>query len=162
MAVLNTTSPATGVCAPKASPTMLKPSSSTRRTRGALGIVVAPGGSPGRQARQATMKQASRRLSQAEPLARNRGYSLGRLSTTLTDPMASPTYILGISAFYHDSAAALLRDGEIVAAASADRCTRKKGDASSPSNAVASCLREAEITTKELTPVVFNDKPILK
>jgi carbamoyltransferase len=52
-----------------------------------------------------------------------------------------PTYILGISAFYHDSAAALLRDGEIVAAASEDRFTRIKGDSAFPARAVEYCLR---------------------
>ena len=51
----------------------------------------------------------------------------------------SPTYILGISAFYHDSAACLLRDGEIVAAAQEERFTRKKGDAGFPQRAVTYC-----------------------
>ncbi|HXJ81934.1 MAG TPA: carbamoyltransferase N-terminal domain-containing protein, partial [Candidatus Methylomirabilis sp.] len=54
----------------------------------------------------------------------------------------APVTVLGISAFYHDSAAALLRDGEIVAAASEERFTRKKGDPSFPAHAVAYCLRE--------------------
>jgi len=76
--------------------------------------------------------------------------------------MAAPTHILGISAYYHDSAAALLRDGEIVAAVSEDRFTRKKGDASFPSHAVEYCLRHAGITVKDLTHVGFYDKPILK
>jgi carbamoyltransferase len=76
--------------------------------------------------------------------------------------MAATTHILGISAFYHDSAAALVRDGEIVAAASEERFTRKKGDADFPANAVEYCLREAGITTKDLTHVGFYDKPILK
>ena len=71
-------------------------------------------------------------------------------------------FILGISAFYHDSAAALVRDGEIVAAASEERFTRKKGDASYPANAVAFCLHEAGITAKDLAFVGFYDKPILK
>jgi carbamoyltransferase len=72
------------------------------------------------------------------------------------------TYILGISAFYHDSAACLLRDGEIVAAASEERFTRRKGDAAFPAEAVAYCLRHAGITTKDLTAVGFYDKPLLK
>ena len=72
------------------------------------------------------------------------------------------TYILGISAYYHDSAAALLRDGEIIAAAQEERFTRKKHDASFPWNAVAYCLKEAGITTKEVTHVVFYEKPFLK
>jgi carbamoyltransferase len=74
----------------------------------------------------------------------------------------APVTILGISAFYHDSAAVLLRDGEIVAAASEERFTRIKGDAGFPSNAVAYCLREAGIATEGLTAVGFYEKPILK
>ena len=76
--------------------------------------------------------------------------------------MTKPTWILGISAFYHDSAAALIRDGEIVAAASEDRFTRKKGDASFPSNAVAFCLKQAGITLNDIAYVGFYDKPLLK
>src|SRR6202162_5713572 len=76
--------------------------------------------------------------------------------------MASARHILGISAFYHDSAAALVRDGEIVAAASEERFTRKKGDAGFPANAVAFCLREAGIGATDLDYVGFYDKPILK
>jgi len=73
-----------------------------------------------------------------------------------------PTYILGISAFYHDSAAALLRDGEIVAASSEDRFTRKKGDSDFPARAVEFCLREAGIGMKDVGYVGFYDKPLLK
>lgn len=73
-----------------------------------------------------------------------------------------PTYVLGISAFYHDSAAALLRDGEIVAAAQEERFTRKKHDAAFPARAVEFCLQTAGITAKELDFVAFYDKPILK
>jgi carbamoyltransferase len=76
--------------------------------------------------------------------------------------MPQPTYILGVSAFYHDSAAALLKDGDIVAAASEDRFTRIKGDASFPINAIRYCLREAGIETRDLTYVTFYDKPSLK
>ena len=72
------------------------------------------------------------------------------------------TYILGISAFYHDSAAALLRDGEIVAASSEDRFTRKKGDSDFPARAVEFCLREAGIGMKDVGYVGFYDKPLLK
>jgi len=61
-----------------------------------------------------------------------------------------PTYILGISAFYHDSAACLVRDGEIVAAAQEERFSRIKHDPGFPRNAVQYCLREAEITAAEL------------
>ena len=71
-------------------------------------------------------------------------------------------YLLGISAFYHDSAAALVRDGEIVAAAQEERFTRRKGDARFPSNAVAYCLQEAGITSSELDYVVFYEKPLVK
>jgi carbamoyltransferase len=70
--------------------------------------------------------------------------------------------ILGISAFYHDSAAALLRDGEIIAAAQEERFTRKKGDDSFPSAAIAYCLREGRLTAPELDCVAFYDKPLLK
>jgi carbamoyltransferase len=70
--------------------------------------------------------------------------------------------ILGVSAFYHDSAACLVRDGEIVAAASEERFTRKKGDPSFPSRAVEFCLRQAGIGVQDLTHVGFYDKPLLK
>ena len=73
-----------------------------------------------------------------------------------------PTYILGISAFYHDSAATLVRDGEIVAAGSEERFTRKKGDPDFPRRAVDYCLREAGITLQDLDYVGFYDKPLLK
>ena len=71
-------------------------------------------------------------------------------------------FILGVSAFYHDSAACLLRDGDIVAAAQEERFTRKKGDDSFPSNAVEYCLREGGATLDEIEAVVFYDKPLLK
>lgn len=70
--------------------------------------------------------------------------------------------ILGISAFYHDSAACLVDSGEIVAAAQEERFTRKKHDASFPKYAAAYCLREAGISARELDLVVFYDKPLLK
>ncbi len=72
------------------------------------------------------------------------------------------TSILGISAFYHDSAAAIVVDGEIVAAAQEERFTRIKHDASFPRNAVAYCLEEAGLTPELLDYVVFYDKPLLK
>jgi len=74
----------------------------------------------------------------------------------------SPTYVLGLSAFYHDSAACLLRDGHIVAAAQEERFTRKKGDERFPVNAVDYCLREAGIDIVRLDRVAFYDKPLLK
>lgn len=70
--------------------------------------------------------------------------------------------ILGISAFYHDSAAAMIEDGRIVAAAQEERFTRKKHDANFPANAVAYCLSAAECEMTEVDHVVFYDKPILK
>src|SRR5881296_3629946 len=73
-----------------------------------------------------------------------------------------PKYILGISAFYHDSAACLLRDGVIVAAAQEERFTRKKGDASFPAQAAGYCLRTAGIRPADLAYVGFYDKPLLK
>jgi carbamoyltransferase len=73
-----------------------------------------------------------------------------------------PKYILGISAFYHDSAACLLKDGEIVAAAQEERFTRKKHDASFPRHAVEYCLRQGGITATDLDFVGFYDKPMLK
>jgi carbamoyltransferase len=72
------------------------------------------------------------------------------------------TTILGISAFYHDSAACLVRDGDIVAAAQEERFTRKKHDAEFPKHAVAYCLREAGIGLSQLDYVGFYDKPLLK
>jgi len=73
-----------------------------------------------------------------------------------------PTRILGISAYYHDSAACLVEDGRIVAAAQEERFTRKKHDSSFPSRAVDYCLREAGITTSELDLVGFYEKPLVK
>ena len=70
--------------------------------------------------------------------------------------------ILGLSAFYHDSAACLVRDGEIIAAAQEERFTRKKHDASFPKHAVMYCLREGGINVNELEYVAFYEKPFLK
>lgn len=70
--------------------------------------------------------------------------------------------ILGISAFYHDSAACIISNGEIIAAAQEERFTRKKHDAAFPKNAVRFCLEEANISLTELDAVVFYDKPFLK
>src|SRR5947209_14435063 len=71
-------------------------------------------------------------------------------------------HILGLSAFYHDAAAALLRDGEIVAAAQEERFSRKKNDPDFPAQAIQSCLQQAGIGIAELDAVAFYDKPILK
>lgn len=70
--------------------------------------------------------------------------------------------ILGISAFYHDSAAALIRDGEIIAAAQEERFTRKKHDSRFPSNAVEYCLEAGGLTAQNIDYVVFYEKPLLK
>ncbi|KUI98003.1 carbamoyltransferase family protein [Vibrio sp. MEBiC08052] len=71
-------------------------------------------------------------------------------------------YILGISAFYHDSAACLILNGEIIAAAQEERFTRKKHDDSFPVNAVQYCVTEANITASEIDYVVFYEKPLIK
>ena len=70
--------------------------------------------------------------------------------------------ILGISAFYHDSAACLLKDGRIVAAAQEERFTRKKHDERFPMHAVRYCLHEAGLRGDQLDAVAFYDKPIEK
>ena len=70
--------------------------------------------------------------------------------------------ILGISAYYHDSAAALIRDGEIVSAAQEERFTRKKHDSSFPINAIEYCLNEGKISVEQLNYVVFYEKPLVK
>src|SRR5580765_5870119 len=72
------------------------------------------------------------------------------------------TSILGISAFYHDSAATLVVDGEIVAAAQEERFTRKKHDPGFPANAIAYCLKEGGIQPEQLNYVAFYDKPLTK
>jgi carbamoyltransferase len=70
--------------------------------------------------------------------------------------------ILGVSAFYHDSAACLLRDGEIVAAAQEERFTRKKQDAGFPAESIGYCLREGGISLADLRYIAFYDKPLVK
>src|SRR4030067_1485527 len=71
-------------------------------------------------------------------------------------------YILGISAFYHDSAAALIKDGYILAAAQEERFTRIKHDQNFPINAIKYCLKEAGITPQQLDYIAFYDKPFIK
>lgn len=71
-------------------------------------------------------------------------------------------YILGISCFYHDAAAAILRNGELIAAAEEERFTRKKHDYDFPENAIRFCLEYAGITAQELDYIVFYEKPFLK
>ena len=77
-------------------------------------------------------------------------------------PLRQIMHILGISAYYHDSAACLVSDGEIVAAAQEERFTRKKHDYDFPVRAVEFCLEQAGITGKQLDYVAFYDKPLLK
>ncbi len=72
------------------------------------------------------------------------------------------TAILGISAFYHDAAAALVVDGRIVAAAQEERFTRKKHDEGFPKHAIDYCLAQAGLTSRQLDYVGFYDKPLLK
>ena len=72
------------------------------------------------------------------------------------------TAILGVSAFYHDSAAALVVDGDIVAAAQEERFTRQKYDARFPTQSIAYCLQEAGLKTSQLDYVAFYDKPLTK
>ncbi len=76
--------------------------------------------------------------------------------------MPRPRHILGISAYYHDAAAALLQEGRIVAAAQEERFSRKKNDPDFPKLAIASCLRQAGLQIQDLDVVAFYDKPILK
>lgn len=76
--------------------------------------------------------------------------------------MIKTTYILGISAFYHDSASCILRDGEILAAAQEERFTRKKGDPYFPEHSIHYCLQEAGIAPADLSYVGFYDKLLLK
>ena len=71
-------------------------------------------------------------------------------------------YILGISAFYHDSAACLIKGGDIIAAAQEERFTRIKHDASFPVNAIKYCLKEALISPEQIENIVFYEKPFIK
>jgi carbamoyltransferase len=76
--------------------------------------------------------------------------------------MMTTTNILGISAYYHDSAACLIRDGEVIAAAQEERFTRKKQDAGFPTEAIRYCLREGGLSLTDLRYIVFYDKPLVK
>jgi len=71
-------------------------------------------------------------------------------------------YILGISAYYHDSAACLIQNGEIIAAAQEERFTRIKHDSSFPINAIKYCLDESKIIPDQIENIVFYEKPFLK
>ena len=72
------------------------------------------------------------------------------------------SHILGLSAYYHDSAAALVRDGKIVSAAQEERFTRKKHDAGFPTEAIRYCLAEAQLNLDAIEREVFYDKPLVK
>src|ERR1041385_468921 len=72
------------------------------------------------------------------------------------------TAILGISAFYHDSAAALVIDGRIVAAAQEERFTRRKHDPDFPAHAISYCLQEGELKPEQVQYVAFYEKPLCK
>ena len=75
---------------------------------------------------------------------------------------AKASNILGISAYYHDSAAALLTNGELVAAAQQERFSRKKHDAGFPGDAIRYCLESETLRLDELDRIVFYDKPLIK
>src|SRR6202035_1427518 len=75
---------------------------------------------------------------------------------------SKPMNILGISAFYHDSAACLVREGQIIAAAQEERFTRKKHDAAFPHKAIEYCLKEGGIKVSDLDYVAFYEKPFTK
>ena len=76
--------------------------------------------------------------------------------------MNKDEHILGISAYYHDSAAAILRNGEVVAAAQEERFSRKKHDARFPGHAIEYCLSECGLELTDISKVVFYDKPLVK
>ncbi|HZM01886.1 MAG TPA: carbamoyltransferase [Candidatus Saccharimonadales bacterium] len=76
--------------------------------------------------------------------------------------MAAPRHFLGLSAYYHDAAAALLRDGQIVAAAQEERFSRRKNDPAFPRQAIEFCLRQGGLNAGQIDTVVFYDKPVLK
>ena len=78
------------------------------------------------------------------------------------DGSPAAKHILGISAFYHDSAACLVRDGEILAAAQEERFTRKKHTPDFPVHAIQFCLQQARISIEDLDFIVFYEKPLLK
>jgi carbamoyltransferase len=71
-------------------------------------------------------------------------------------------YILGISAYYHDSAACLLKDGEILAAVQEERFTRTKNDAAFPQNSINYCLEYAGISLSQVDHIAYYEKPFLK
>ena len=109
----------------------------------------------------ATLHAFGHNISQAIQFRKPRVAEVPVLSTAFLGA-ESMTSILGISAFYHDSAAALVVDGEIIAAAQEERFTRKKHDPGFPARAIAYCLEEAGLEVDELDYVAFYDKPLTK
>ena len=95
------------------------------------------------------------------PCSRSCSRDLDAEPTEVDAPIHSLN-ILGISAYYHDSAAALLRDGAILAAAQEERFSRKKHDARFPAHAITYCLDEGHIALVDLDYIVFYDKPLVK
>ena len=77
------------------------------------------------------------------------------------NPAFMSSYILGLSCFYHDSAAALIKNGEIVAAAQEERFSRKKHDSNFPNNAIIFCLKSQNINLKDVKEVIYYEKPLL-
>ena len=75
--------------------------------------------------------------------------------------MTKSRYVLGINAYYHDSAAALIRDGDVVAAAEEERFTRRKHDSGFPSRAVQYCLEAGNVSPTDIEFIAFYDKPLL-
>ena len=71
------------------------------------------------------------------------------------------SYVLGLSCYYHDSAAALLKNGEIISAAQEERFSRKKHDSRFPKNAILYCLKSQEINLSDVTKIVYYEKPLL-
>ena len=71
------------------------------------------------------------------------------------------SYVLGMSCYYHDSAAALLKDGEIICAAQEERFSRKKHDSSFPKNAVFYCLKSQGISLSDIKEIVYYEKPLI-
>ena len=89
-------------------------------------------------------------------------FSSDAISQLSATRLLKARHVLGLSAFYHDSSACLLRDGQIVAAAQEERFTRKKGDDAFPSNAIEFCLTQAGTSLSDIEAVVFYDKPLIK
>ena len=71
------------------------------------------------------------------------------------------TYVIGISAYYHDSACALIKNGEIISAVQEERFTRKKHDSSFPNNAILFCLKSQNINLKDVKEIIYYEKPLL-